>query len=176
MGYDPTLAERIRRALGRRRDVVEKRMFGGIAFMVRGHMALGIVGTTLMVRVEPAAEAALLRRAHARPMDFTGRPLRGFLFVDAPGFATAATLRAWVGHAVARAEAQPARDERGLSVRVTRPARAAKAKTRAKAPARAKVPPRAKATPRAKTAPRAKAAPKRARARRVTTRTTRRTR
>ena len=106
---DEKLAERIRMVLSARRDVVERKMFGGIAFMIRGHMSCGIVGPTLMVRVDHDDEGRLLRLPHARPMDFTGRPMRGFLYVDPPGVSTAAGLRAWIRRATAWAESQPAK-------------------------------------------------------------------
>jgi len=107
--YDEVLAEHIRARLRTRRDVEEKRMFGGVAFMIRGRMACGIVGSTLMVRVDPADADRWLRAPHTRPMDFTGRPMRGFLFVDPPGVATAAGLRAWIRRATEWADAQPLR-------------------------------------------------------------------
>ena len=107
MAYDEKLAERVRAALANRDDVVEKRMFGGIAFMVRGHMSCGVVASTLMVRLAPADADRLMNAPHVRPMDFTGRPMRGFLYVDPAGTKTAATLRQWVGRATAYAEAQP---------------------------------------------------------------------
>ena len=107
MAYDEKLAERVRAALANRDDVVEKRMFGGIAFMVRGHMSCGIVASTLMVRLAPADADDLLSEPHVRPMDFTGRPMRGFLYVDPAGTKTAATLRQWVDRATAYAQAQP---------------------------------------------------------------------
>lgn len=109
MAYDEKLAARIRAALRSRRDVVEKRMFGGVAFMVRGHMSCGIAGRSLMVRVDPAEAERLLSQPHVRPMDFTGRPMRGFLFVDAQGIATSASLRRWLDKALAHAEAKPAK-------------------------------------------------------------------
>ena len=107
MAYNEKLAERVRAALAKRDDVVEKRMFGGIAFMVRGHMSCGIVASTLMVRLAPADADRLINEPHVRPMDFTGRPMRGFLYVDPAGTKTAAALRQWVERARAYAEAQP---------------------------------------------------------------------
>ena len=107
MAYDEKLAERVRAALAKRDDVVEKRMFGGIAFMVRGHMSCGIVSSTLMVRLAPADADGFVNAPHVRPMDFTGRPLRGFLYVDPGGTRTAAALRQWVERATAYAEGQP---------------------------------------------------------------------
>jgi len=107
MAYNEKLAERVRTALAGRDDVVEKRMFGGVAFMVRGHMSCGIVGSTLMVRLAPEDADGLVNEVHVRPMDFTGRPMRGFLYVDPDGIKSAAMLRKWVGRATAHAEAQP---------------------------------------------------------------------
>jgi TfoX/Sxy family transcriptional regulator of competence genes len=107
MAYDEKLAERIRTILANRPDVEERRMFGGVAFMVRGHMSAGVVGPTLMVRHGPQDADALLRKPHARPMDFTGRPMRGFLYVDPPGTKTAAALGTWIRRATAWAESQP---------------------------------------------------------------------
>lgn len=107
MAFDERLAARIRTVLRGRSDVVEKFMFGGVAFMVRGHMTCGVVGSTLMVRVDPEHAGAFLKEPAARPMDFTGRPMRGFLFVDAHGLATTASLRKWVGRAVAHAQSRP---------------------------------------------------------------------
>lgn len=104
MAFDQTLAARIRTVLKNRKDIGEKRMFGGVAFMIRGHMSCGIVGSSLMVRIDPADTEALLQEPAVRPMDFTGRPMRGFLFVDPPGIATSSSLRRWVGRSAAYAE------------------------------------------------------------------------
>lgn len=96
MSYDEKLAERTRAVLDSHDDVIEKKMFGGLAFMVRGHMCVGIVDRELMVRVGPDAYESALAVAHARPMDFTGKPLRGMVYVGAAGLRTVAGLRAWV--------------------------------------------------------------------------------
>ena len=120
MAYDEQLAERVRRVLGSRRDVVEKTMFGGLAFMVGGRMACGLVGDVLMVRVGPADYEALLEEPHVRPMDFTGRPMKGFLYVDPEGLDTASALRRWVGRATGFVEGLPAG---------RRPARAARSRS-----------------------------------------------
>ena len=85
MAFDEVLAERVSGVLGEAPDVVAKRMFGGIAFMVAGNMACGVVGDDLMVRVGPDDWAACLRLPHVREMDFTGRSLRGMVYVDAGG-------------------------------------------------------------------------------------------
>ena len=109
MAYDEGLAERIRGILADRHDVSEKRMFGGIAFMVRGHMSVGVVKDDLMVRVGPEAHAELVRQPHARPMDFTGRPMKGFVYVDSPGLEAEVDLEGWVGHGLRYALSLPAR-------------------------------------------------------------------
>jgi TfoX/Sxy family transcriptional regulator of competence genes len=109
MSFDEHLAERVRVALGSRNKLDEKRMFGGLAFFHRGYMACGIVGDELMVRVGPDNHAAALKRAGARPMDFTGRPMKGMVYVGAKGIRTAAQLKHWVTEAIAFADTLPAR-------------------------------------------------------------------
>ncbi len=121
MAYDETLAQRVRAALASRDGIVEKKMFGGVAFMIGGHMSCGVVNETLMVRVDPEREEALLQEPGARPMNFTGRPMRGFLFVEGVGLAGAA-LRRWVKRAADFAEIRPpkARPPRRTRSRPTR--------------------------------------------------------
>lgn len=96
MPYDEGLAERIRELFEDRNDVEEKKMFGGIAFMLRGHMCVGVVNEVLMARVGPEQYKAALKRPHARKMDFTGKPMNGFLYVDPEGFESDGQLRDWV--------------------------------------------------------------------------------
>jgi TfoX/Sxy family transcriptional regulator of competence genes len=107
MAYDEGLAERIREVLEERRDVTEKKMFGGLAFMVAGHMSVGILKDELMVRVGPEAHERCLKEPHARKMDFTGKPMKGYLYVAPPGFASDAALRRWVDRGVAFATSLP---------------------------------------------------------------------
>lgn len=95
MAFDAVLAERVRKVLGDVPDITEKRMFGGIAFMLRGHMFAGIVDSTLMARVGTEAYEAMLSRRHVRVMDFTGKPLRGYVYVDAPGLRSSRDLATW---------------------------------------------------------------------------------
>jgi TfoX/Sxy family transcriptional regulator of competence genes len=80
MPFDEALAERVRRLLQGTYSLKEKRMFGGLAFMVRGHMCCGIVGEDFVVRTGPEDYAAALAQPHTRPMDFTGRAMRGFVY------------------------------------------------------------------------------------------------
>jgi TfoX/Sxy family transcriptional regulator of competence genes len=96
VAYDERLAERVRRALSGREGLSEKKMFGGIAFMLRGNMCCGIVRDDLMVRVGPEGHEEALARPHARPMDFTGRPMKGMVYVGPQGIKSDADLAAWV--------------------------------------------------------------------------------
>ena len=96
MAYDEGLAALVREVLGERAAVEEKRMFGGLCFLVDGNMCCGIVGDTLMVRVGPDGHEDALRRPHARMMDFTGRPLRGMVYVGPEGISEDRDLEDWV--------------------------------------------------------------------------------
>lgn len=107
MAYDERLAERVRDVLEGDPRVHEQKMFGGIAFMVSGNMTVGIVGDDLMVRVGPDAYEDALGRPHAREMDFTGRPMRGIVYVNARGSAEDADLDAWVERGLAFTDSLP---------------------------------------------------------------------
>jgi hypothetical protein len=96
MAYDLALADRIRRALAGRADVTEKAMFGGLAFLLDGKMFCGIVKSDLMVRVGPDRYEESLALRHVRPMDFTGRPMKGYVYVGPEGCRTLGTVRSWV--------------------------------------------------------------------------------
>ena len=96
MAYDERLAQRIRSALQGNRHVAEKKMFGGIAFLRKGLMFVGVSDGSLMARVGKDNHADALSRKHVRPMDFTGKPMQGYVFVDAEGTKTEAQLRFWL--------------------------------------------------------------------------------
>lgn len=96
MAYDEGLAERLREVFQDRPGVEEKKMFGGLAFMLNGHMCCGVLGETLMARVGPEQYEDLLAKPHAREMDFTGRSMKGFVYVDPQGTESDADLIAWV--------------------------------------------------------------------------------
>lgn len=96
MAYDEGLAQRVREIFQETPGVEEKRMFGGLAFMVRGHMCVGVLKDVLMARVGAESYAEALRRPAAREMSFTGKSLKGFVFVDPPGIAEDEDLRSWV--------------------------------------------------------------------------------
>src|SRR5262245_59369908 len=96
MPFDEFLANRIRSIMAETSPAKEKRMFGGLAFLVNGHMSCGIVGEDLVVRVGPTEYPEALSRPHARSMDFTGRPMQGFVYVGPLGCRTDAELRSWI--------------------------------------------------------------------------------
>ena len=96
MAYDEGLAQRIREQLHSRPDVEEKKMFGGLCFMVAGHMCCGILGETLMARVGPDQYADALHKPHAREMDFTGKTMKGMLYVAPEGLKSESELQTWL--------------------------------------------------------------------------------
>jgi TfoX/Sxy family transcriptional regulator of competence genes len=106
MAYDEGLAQRIRELLEGDPRITEKRMFGGVAFLASGKMAAGVIQDELMVHVGPDLHDEAIARPHARAMDFTRRPMRGFVQVAPPGFEDDAELRAWLALGVAYAEKQ----------------------------------------------------------------------
>jgi TfoX/Sxy family transcriptional regulator of competence genes len=96
MAYDEELEGRIRRAVADREDISDKKMFGGVAFLLDGKMFCGIVNEDLMVRVGPEAHEKALSEPHVRPMDFTGRPMKGYVYVDPAGTKTDKMVARWV--------------------------------------------------------------------------------
>jgi TfoX/Sxy family transcriptional regulator of competence genes len=101
MAYDKGLADRVRTALKPYRGLSERNMFGGIAFMINGHMCCGVTQSDLMLRLAPDDVAAALKKPHARPMDFTGKPMKSMLFVSAKGTDSDAALSQWIEAAYA---------------------------------------------------------------------------
>lgn len=101
MAHDEGLAQRIREMLQDDVDAQEVKMFGGLAFLVNGHMAVGIVGDELMVRVGPDEYEDALDHEHAREMDFTGKPMRGLVFVGSAGLESDDDLERWIARGVA---------------------------------------------------------------------------
>lgn len=96
MAFDDALAYRLNEIYGAIPGVVDKKMFGGLVFMVNGHMSCGIVNDTLMARVGPDLYEKTLGRPYARPMDFTGKPMKGFVYVAPEGFESNEELMSWV--------------------------------------------------------------------------------
>jgi len=107
MAYDEELADRVRKVLRGRKGVVERKMFGGLAIMLQGHMACGVLQGDLVVRVGPEAYKEALKSPHARVMDFTGRPMRGFVVVDADGTLSDGDLEDWIARGVTFARSLP---------------------------------------------------------------------
>ena len=102
MAYDEKLAARIRKALGNYPVVSEIKMFGGLCFTLHGNMCCGVSGKSkdnLILRVAPESAAKYLSEPHVRPMDFTGRPMKNFLYIGPGGYKTAASLRKWIQRA-----------------------------------------------------------------------------
>ena len=109
MAYDESVAARVRVTLGKSGVIAERKMFGGIAFMVRGNMCCGVIGDRLMVRVGPDGYRGALSRPHAEPMDFTGRPMKGFVYVEPAGFASAGDLKEWISRGLEFARSLPSK-------------------------------------------------------------------
>jgi len=101
MAYDELLADRIRNVLGKYPGVTEKKMFGGLCFLLHGKMFVGIVKDDFMVRVGPEAHDAALQQPHTRPMDFTGRPMKGYICVEPAGSWNEKAIQPWVRQSLA---------------------------------------------------------------------------
>jgi|SRR6186997_3285127 len=96
MAFDEALADRIRDILAPRPALSERKMFGGIAFLLAGNMAVGVIGEELMVRLDPEDAEKALREPHTRPMDFTGKPAKNMVYVEPEGTASDEELAKWV--------------------------------------------------------------------------------
>ena len=108
MAYDEDLANRIRELIAMESGLTEKKMFGGLAFLIDGNMSVGVSGQGgLMVRVDPAETDALAGKPHARPFEMRGRSMQGWLRVDAEGVRTKRQLEPWVRRGVDYARSLP---------------------------------------------------------------------
>ena len=107
MAFDEALAGRVRRLLADTPQVCEKRMFGGLAFLVQGHMSLGVHGAELIVRLHHADSHAALAEPGARIFDLSGRPMKGWLLVAGDALREKRLLARWVKRAVAYAQTLP---------------------------------------------------------------------
>jgi len=96
MAYDEGVAERLRELFVDRPGMTERKMFGGLAFMYQGNMLVGIIGESLMARVGPTEYEHALERPHVRNMDFTGKPMKGYVYIDPAGFDSDSDLGNWV--------------------------------------------------------------------------------
>jgi len=107
MVYSEQLADRLRIILSVFKGVTEKKMFGGLAFMLYGDMCSGVVGDTIMIRTEPDLYETTLQKSYARPMDFTGRVMRNFVYVDPEGIQSDESFQELVNLAVNFASSLP---------------------------------------------------------------------
>lgn len=107
MAFDEGLAERIREMTADRSQMAERKMFGGLCFMHGGNMCFGVIGSELMVRVGPGAYESSLLLPHTREMDFTGRAMRGMVFVEEPGVREDDDLRSWLARGLDHATSLP---------------------------------------------------------------------
>jgi TfoX/Sxy family transcriptional regulator of competence genes len=108
MAYDEDLANRVREFVLMEQGVTERRMFGGLAFMIGGNMSVAVNGQGgLLLRIDPAETDKLLRSEHARPFEMRGRAMQGWLRVDAKGLRTKRQLERWVARGVAYARSLP---------------------------------------------------------------------
>ena len=109
MAYDITLAKRVGALLRRRKNITQKEMFGGVCFLVNGNMCCGVERDKLVVRVGLEPYERLLRQRHVKPMDFTGRPLRGFIYVMPSGLKSRNALASWLEQGFRYAGSLPAK-------------------------------------------------------------------
>lgn len=110
MAFDEQLAGRIRRRLGKRPGLSEKKMFGGLAFLLNGNMCCGVHGTEMIVRLDPADTDRALGERHTRVFDLSGgRPMKGWILVSAKGLGTAPALGKWVSIGLKYAASLPAK-------------------------------------------------------------------
>lgn len=109
MAYDIAVADRIRERIGSRSGLIEREMFGGIAFMINGNMAVGVSGEELMVRVGKTAHEKALARPGARTFDMGARPMKGWISVSDEGYDSEEDFGYWVDQGVAYAEGLPAK-------------------------------------------------------------------
>ncbi len=96
MAYDKRLAERVKALLNGHQGLIEKKMFGGLAHLSNGKMFAGILHKDLVVRVGPENNDGALKEPHTRPMDFTGKPMKGYIYVEPGGVKTDSQLYAWL--------------------------------------------------------------------------------
>ncbi|MBX9787857.1 MAG: TfoX/Sxy family protein [Pirellulales bacterium] len=107
--YDESLARRVRHLLARKPGIAEKRMFGGLAFLVDGNMCVGIWKESLIARLGPEQAAVALRQPDVREFDVTGRPMRGWVMIDAPQLADDVELDDWIGQCLRFVRTLPAK-------------------------------------------------------------------
>jgi hypothetical protein len=112
MAYGETLAACIQKVLGKRAGLTEKRLFGGLAFLLRGNMCVGVHGSDMIVRLAPEETDAAVAERDVPVFDLTGRPMKGWALVETAGVASDAALETWIDRAAKFAESLPAKTAR----------------------------------------------------------------
>ncbi|MEP6657580.1 MAG: TfoX/Sxy family protein [Betaproteobacteria bacterium] len=113
MAFDESLAERVRRIVGKRKGLSEKKMFGGLAFLLHGHMSCGIHGNELIVRIDPQTTASALAEPGTRVFDITGRPMKGWLLVNVNELKDETAVTKWVHRTLDYAASLPKKEVPG---------------------------------------------------------------
>ncbi len=111
MAYNLELASRIRAHMQGLPGMAEKKMFGGVGFLLNGNMACGVHGEGMIVRVDPEQHARLMKKPHTRPFDMTGRPMKGWLVVEPEGCRTEAQLKGWIKEGIDFALSLPPKEK-----------------------------------------------------------------
>src|SRR5262245_57292098 len=109
MSFDESVANRVRTALASQKGMTERRMFGGLAFLLNGNMCCGVLKDELVLRLGPDRAEAALKQPHVREMDFSGKPMKSMVYVEPGGFATQAKLSKWLRRAVEFTSALPSK-------------------------------------------------------------------
>ena len=123
MVYNAELAARVRTLIDGRENISERKMFGGVAFMTGSNFFIGVFGDEVMCRVGIQAQHEALSRPGSRPMDITGRPANGFVFVGSPGIESDSDLRGWVEQTYAFASALPPKTKKQTQLKLRRTGR-----------------------------------------------------
>ena len=100
MAYSQSLAERIRQVLAQRRGVTEKKMFGGVGYLLHGNICVGVWKNSLIARLGAERAASALQQPHVGEFDITGRPMKGWVMIEPEGIETDDQLRGWIGESV----------------------------------------------------------------------------
>lgn len=112
MAYDEQLAQKVDAALADEGNITRKNMFGGLCYLINGNMCVGVEKDRLMVRVGPDDYQAALEEEYAHEMDFTGRPLKGFVYVHADGLDSITQVQQWVDRSLAFARSLPRKEKK----------------------------------------------------------------
>ncbi len=109
MAYEEKVADRLRRALGPQKGLIERKLFGGITFMLRGNMCCGVVGDRICLRLGNEGATKALRELHTAPMDFTGKLISTMVYLEPAGYQSGAALKKWVERAIKFSATLPAK-------------------------------------------------------------------